>query len=289
MNVRRRKMTNTFSFSPRPSFSTSPPHPSSLSPSDRNNSPHGSCSPFDHDPSLSPRVSWAPRQYLDLWSSCKFYSKSEQVLVYHSLQGWQASYSPLSSSAGASSPPPQSPSPPRSPTPPCSPSLEAPPLHRHQTPLQQCLCLVLAGVQVSQVLEPSSPLCGARYPRLHFALPLEQVLRLVAVVGRRLKMEVQIPHCMSLWVQLLLQEDNLWVGRALGDLLLLLQPALLVEMVEVLCLMKIQLPFSQLEEAHCRQPLVAELGPDLEGLEVTMRRRPSLKVVGRCHPPLEAS
>ena len=92
-------MTNTFSFSPRPSFSTSPPHPSSLSPSDRNNSPHGSCSPFDHDPLVSPRVSWAPRQYPDLWSSCKFYSKSEQVLVYHSLQGLQASYSPLSSSS----------------------------------------------------------------------------------------------------------------------------------------------------------------------------------------------
>ena len=111
----------------------------------------------------------------------------------------------------------------------------------------------------------------------------------MAVVARRLKMEVQNRHCISLRMQLQLQEDNLWVGRALCDHLLPLPPALLVEMVEVLCLMKIQPPFSQLEEAHCRQPLVAELGPDLEGLEVIMRRRPSLMVVGRCHPPLEAS
>ena len=65
----------------------------------------------------------------------------------------------------------------------------------------------------------------------------------------------------------------------------------------VLCLMRIQRPSAQLEEAHCHQPLVGELGRVSTGWEAKRRRadqmwevtRPCLKKVeDRCRRPLGA-
>ena len=247
--------------SPPLSSSTSPPRPASLSPSDRSSFPRGSCSPSCH-PWSSLHASWAPPPRLCLSSSCKFCWKSSQVHACRFWQGWQVFYYPLSFSVDVFDPPLQNRSPRHYPRlPPDCPSSETPLL----TPPQRCPSLAWVVAQVSRApeLEPSSQPSCSRCLQPRFAPPPGQVLKLVGVLESRSRKGVLILHCTSWWVLLQHQGGKLRVVQAHGDP----QPhpplVLLVEKAGVLtpCLMRIRQPYAQLEEAHCHQPLVADLGP----------------------------